>query len=706
MRTVCDLLDNGGATYFLYEGFSQGFSLDQPIALQEGYYRIVILNTMPSTTISVQVTHTRTITSTNTQASGAGMRIYNIKDKDIDQSIQSDRYFYYGDLRNVPASSIAPGLVTVSSTQTIGTLHAEINFEEEKSFEQMTDEQYNPATQTCTSIHRYGSNRIQSNHFITYPVVSEISFDRNGISNGYVITSFYNNEDNYTGGFSKKNLLNGKVRQKWVFGKDGVLLNQERNYLTQATVVPGTIGFYFSSNKSTVKDITVKTFYNVPSEEFYSLDPPTYSRSLDGGPWMMTHCSANGIEGRVFSDSGYHTGSDNHSTGPCASTAAQDPFNPFNNNHPARQLFFQYQAQGIPDVTAHHQGNDGLAVIFRRVYNIIYCRHFGQEYQKQQYLYSRWWVKQDSSVSVSYAQSDSLVTYTRNLYENTSHFQVTRMRTKGSDGVVHTTQLSYAPEMAAANPSQPIWSTMVAQNRIAEPIKIESTFGNNAPDFMQQTDYRTITTASYNTLIVPDKTKFSSGSNPLEDRIRYHQYDDYGNPTEISREGDTRISFLWGYNGQMLIAEVKNASVNEIFHTSFEEQGGNSVSGDSRTGRLSSTTGFTKQLTGLTPNKAYVLTYWLKDLVTGKWSLQTLPVAPSSATLFDINLSGQVDEIRFAPADAMMSTYTHQPGAGIQSATDPNNRSMFYEYDPFNRLRLVKDDQGQILKTFQYNYKQ
>jgi hypothetical protein len=206
--------------------------------------------------------------------------------------------------------------------------------------------------------------------------------------------------------------------------------------------------------------------------------------------------------------------------------------------------------------------------------------------------------------------------------------------------------------------------------------------------------------------VVPDILTFSIGTNPFEDRIRYHQYDDYGNPSEISRERDTRVSFLWGYTGQLLIAPLDNALNNEIFHASFADKGGNSNTDDSRIGRYSSITGFRKQLTGLTSNKEYVLTYWEKGPINGKRSLKTLAVGPNPSTTFDINLPDQVEEICFAPQNAMMTTYTHRSGAGILSATDVNNRSVIYEYDPFNRLRLIKDDQGQILKTFQYNYKQ
>ncbi len=64
-----------------------------------------------------------------------------------------------------------------------------------------------------------------------------------------------------------------------------------------------------------------------------------------------------------------------------------------------------------------------------------------------------------------------------------------------------------------------------------------------------------------------------------------------------------------------------------------------------------------------------------------------------------------VDDLRFYPKDARMSTYTHIPLVGVSSISDENSNCIFYEYDTFGRLKLTKDQNGKILEKTDYNYK-
>lgn len=63
-----------------------------------------------------------------------------------------------------------------------------------------------------------------------------------------------------------------------------------------------------------------------------------------------------------------------------------------------------------------------------------------------------------------------------------------------------------------------------------------------------------------------------------------------------------------------------------------------------------------------------------------------------------------MDEVRLCPSNAFMSTYTFLPFVGISSTSDANNKITYYEYDGSNRLALVRDFDGNVLKKICYNY--
>ncbi len=196
------------------------------------------------------------------------------------------------------------------------------------------------------------------------------------------------------------------------------------------------------------------------------------------------------------------------------------------------------------------------------------------------------------------------------------------------------------------------------------------------------------------------------GSNIVKDnryRIEEHVKLVNGNILEQQKTNDVKQSYIWGYNSQYPIASVTNGSVKDIFHTSFEETEGNSADGDAKTGKRSKTGGYVKNLTNLTAGR-YVLSYWQKS--GSNWSYVEDNNVVISGTSYQVNISNnlQVDEVRFYPFTAQMTTYTYDPLKGITSQCDVDNHITYYEYDGFGRLVVVRDQDRNITKHICYNY--
>lgn len=52
-----------------------------------------------------------------------------------------------------------------------------------------------------------------------------------------------------------------------------------------------------------------------------------------------------------------------------------------------------------------------------------------------------------------------------------------------------------------------------------------------------------------------------------------------------------------------------------------------------------------------------------------------------------------------------VTTYTYKPLVGIESMTQPNGNTVYYEYDSFGRLTRVIDHDGSVISTNSYNYR-
>ncbi len=103
---------------------------------------------------------------------------------------------------------------------------------------------------------------------------------------------------------------------------------------------------------------------------------------------------------------------------------------------------------------------------------------------------------------------------------------------------------------------------------------------------------------------------------------------------------------------------------------------------------------------------------------TGKWVYLEKEVdIPAGVTMLNLRLTNYYngasakgggtwfDDVRLYPADAQMTTYTHVPGLGVTSISDINSRPTYYDLDALGRLSIMRDQNRNILKQYEYHYR-
>ena len=198
---------------------------------------------------------------------------------------------------------------------------------------------------------------------------------------------------------------------------------------------------------------------------------------------------------------------------------------------------------------------------------------------------------------------------------------------------------------------------LIDNNIIAKPIKTEKILAGNQtsgtvillndfglPDSIYNYETTVLDppqTHDPNTLIPPDYNK----------KAEFLYYDN-GKLKEFIRTDDITVCVLWGYNNNYIVAKIENATYDVVVSNlgcSYEE--------------LQQKTDI--ELRAIFEN--------LRD---------------------DIDLP-----------NAMITSYTYKPLVGMKTETDPAGKTIFYDYDDFNRLETIKDQDGNIIKHIDYNYK-
>jgi len=332
-----------------------------------------------------------------------------------------------------------------------------------------------------------------------------------------------------------------------------------------------------------------------------------------------------------------------------------------------------------------------------------------------------------------YLQSDSTVDYDQNTpgaYKQTvhqytydvtqGHYQLKSTVTTNSKNQQEETDLYYPQDLTLTGSAETGRSALVSKF-ILTPVLDTKTIRNSNQVLETRNDYSVFA----NGFPLPQSVNMQVGSNPMETRMEFLNYDNYGNLTQQHKASDAYHSYIWDYHSQYPIAEIVNADPGSVAYTSFEADGtGNWTLANNYT----DPTGFTGNLSynlqngnisksGLNTAVGYIVSYWTNTghsfsvtggtgITQGKtingWTYYEHAV--SGVSTVTISGAGDLDELRLYPVNAQMTTYTYLPLVGMTSQSDVANRVTYYEYDGLSRLAVVRDQDKNVIKRYCYGY--
>jgi len=343
--------------------------------------------------------------------------------------------------------------------------------------------------------------------------------------------------------------------------------------------------------------------------------------------------------------------------------------------------------------------------------------------------------------------STSAVSYK---YDDTTHQQIAKTIHTDSKGNIHITnnKFPYTYLNGGATTNNAILDSMINRHMYAVAIeKIDSlknpTTSLNAVTGGQLNRFKSGTILN---TIVPSTISILGVNRPVADfvpsvitsgnlvgdsrytpMISFDQYDTQNNIAQYTTRNSTPVSILWDYLYGNPIAQVKNSGAISYAYTSFEADGKGNwsytgtpvVDATAPTGSkvypLSS--GAVNAGFGNTTND-YVLSYWSNNgpalvyygsgYITGtamgttsNWTYYEHKI-PAGSSYPTISGSTSIDELRYYPAAAQVTTYAYEP-AGVTDIADTKGGVSNFEYDPFQRLKNVKDWYGNIVNNYSYH---
>ncbi len=239
-------------------------------------------------------------------------------------------------------------------------------------------------------------------------------------------------------------------------------------------------------------------------------------------------------------------------------------------------------------------------------------------------------------------------------YGDPSHLQLTQENFVGSDGRPITTKYWYPHNYEESVSSA---HELLLNHIIARPIKVESYVAEKTISGtikVYNPDGSLAEIWKRNESVPSESMPHNSSqliSNAYEQEGRIVRDVLFKRPREIHYPDGKVATLIWGYGRRYLLAQVMNKSYTEV-----------------------------------------------SALLGGDFSL----LEESTNNTF---INAKLDYLRDHLGDAQVISYNYQPGVGVILQTDQNGVETHYTYDGMGRLRAVLDDEGNIIKTYEYQFK-
>lgn len=215
----------------------------------------------------------------------------------------------------------------------------------------------------------------------------------------------------------------------------------------------------------------------------------------------------------------------------------------------------------------------------------------------------------------------------------------------------------------------------------------------------------------------------------------FDRYDARGNLLQAQPAHGPAQAMLWGYEATQPLARAQGATYAQVASTSFEpgsagrwQYAASAVTSGGHTGRQCYQLGGSAVVCDSIQGSEvpFRLTFWATTAPSVTQNGDPVAVAhvagpanregfrfyavtlslpsPRNTVRLTATAATRLDDVRLCPADARLTSYTHDPLLGLTSQTGPDGRAVFYEYDAQGRLQRVRDEQGRVLSETEYQY--